>query len=258
MPKAFISYVRADEAAAKRLAQELERRGIRAVSTDQLVAPGEAWTSKVETAISDSDLFFVLLSRESSRSEWLAVETGLAISLADQGRPRVIPVLVNRDAEIPPLLSHVQGLEFFDPEKSQQQLDVLIRSIDKGQPTERDRRSDLEAQRRYLQASRETLNKEVSIQASRRAAWSSTIAAATTALAAVIGGVFLLAVGLRIVDPRMASVNFWTASIDSRMYLLIRWALPFGLGVLVSILAFLLTAFLRRRLDSRQVQRGKQ
>ena len=235
MATAFISYVRTDEAAARRLAEELERRGISTASMDKVVAPGQAWTSQLEAAISESDLFFVLVSRESSRSQWVAAETALAISLADQGRTRVIPVLVDRDGEIPALLSHVQGLQFFDPEKSQQQLDVLIRSIDKGQPTERDRTSDLGAQLRYVKASREALEKEISIQASRSAAWSSTIAAVTTALVAVTG---LLVAILSVVDLGMDS--------------LVRWALPFGLGVFASILGFLLTAFLRRRVDSRK------
>lgn len=237
MTKAFISYARADEDAARRFARELERRGIRETWMDRIVAPGQAWTSQLETAISESDLFFVLVSRESSRSQWVAAETALAISMAEEGRTRVIPVLLDREAEVPALLSYVQGLEFFDPERSQKQLDVLIRSIDRGRPTERDRTLDLEAQLRYVKASREALSKEISIQASRRAVWSSTIAAATTALAAVAG---ILAGALSVADIKVDS--------------LIRWALPFGLGVLASVLGFILTAYIRRRDTEREKQ----
>ncbi|MGH9382780.1 MAG: hypothetical protein ACRD2N_00590 [Vicinamibacterales bacterium] len=78
------------------------------------------------------------------------------------------------------------------------------------------------------------------MQASRRAAWSSTIAAATGALAAVMG---LLVATLSVVDLRMDS--------------LVRWGVPFGFGVFASILAFLLSAFFRRRIDSRQAEREK-
>src|SRR5437867_7890091 len=162
MPQAFISYARADEDAAKRLANELARRGVEVRSMDNLVSPGESWAPELQHAIANSDLFLVLVSPQSERSPSIATETAFAVSQAQEGRLTVVPVLLSRKAEPPPLVQHVQGIELFDAQRSQRQLDDLVASLrtESGRQPEQTA-EDLKARLQYLRVSREALEKEM-------------------------------------------------------------------------------------------------
>ena len=71
MTKAFVSYAQADREAAERLVKELERLNITTTFLDRLVSPGDFWAAKLQSAIADSDVVFILISRESLKSEWV-------------------------------------------------------------------------------------------------------------------------------------------------------------------------------------------
>lgn len=241
MPQAFISYARHDEDAAKRLANELARRGVQVTSIDSLVSPGDSWVTELQNAIANSDLFLLLVSPQSESSPWIATETAFAVSKAQEGRLRVVPVLLSRNAEPPPMLQHVQGIELYDQERSQRQMDALLESLSTESERKREQTAeDLGAQLQYLRASREALEKEIVAQAHRRAVWSSTVTAAITATAAIATAI----AGLLSVPAGYAVVR--------------RWGLAFGLGALASTIAFLLAAWIRRRLsagDPREVRK---
>lgn len=239
MPKAFISYSLADKDSAQHLTEELKRRGVQVFSMDNLVSPGEPWASKLQNAIEGSDLFLMLVSPDSERSPWIATETAFALTQAQRGRTRVVPVLLGKKVEPPALLQHLQGIEFFDPQRSGRQLDDLVESLKKASHREGDQtRRDLEVHLEYLRTARAALETEIAAQASNRAIWSSTVTAAVTALAAIATG---LAGLLSLSDTANDAIR--------------RWGLPFGLGVLSSGLASLLYAWLRRRLSARSAHK---
>jgi hypothetical protein len=238
MAQAFLSYTQSDEDAAKRLREELEKRGLRVTWMDRLVAPGDSWVAQLQEEIQKSDLFLVLVSPESEKSQWLTTEIAFALSQAEQRGTRVIPVLLTRGANPPLLLQSIQGIELFDPDRSQRQLDTLFHSVESGViPSEGHATRDLQAQLDYLKATRTALDKEMTIHASKRAAWSSTIAAVVTALAAVAGilGLFLGIAGYS-----------WGSNDGLK-----EWGLPFILGVFASVIGSFLYALFRRRLTSR-------
>jgi len=174
MTKAFISYARPDEEEARRLGAELEQRGVAVAWLDRLVAPGESWAAQLQRAISESDVFFVLVSTESEKSQWLATETALALSQAAWGRTRVVPVLLDRRARPSDLLQSIQGIELFDRDRSGHQLDALVRSIqsEREQPREPPSTRDLEVQLAQLKTARVALEKEMVLKQSKRAVWS--------------------------------------------------------------------------------------
>lgn len=238
MTQAFISYARADEDAAKRLANELTQRGIQVRSMDNLVSPGESWVPELQNAIAKSDLFLVLVSPQSEHSPWIATETAFAVSQAQKGRPRVVPVLLSRKAKPPLLAQHVQGIELFDEQRWQRQLDDLVESLRRESGRQRDQKAEaLKAELQYLGPSREALEKEMEAQAYRREAnqrdvWASMIAAGLAA--------FLL-----------VAMSLATLQIFHVVKTVSRWILPYGLGVLASAIAFSLSAWFRRRLSER-------
>ena len=61
---------------------------------------------------SESDIIFVILSKSSSSRQWFSTEIGLIISeIHDHRHKRIIPILKDREAQIPPFINQYQCLE---------------------------------------------------------------------------------------------------------------------------------------------------
>jgi TolB-like protein len=106
----FLSYARADEAFAKRLATALERSGF-TIWWDALIEGGEAYSRSIAEALEEADIVIVLWSAHSVESDWVRDE-------AAQGRERHRLVPLSIDGAKPPLgfrqyqvidLSHWRG-----------------------------------------------------------------------------------------------------------------------------------------------------
>jgi hypothetical protein len=91
--RAFISYAAADRAYAERLFQLLSQHPqVKTFSADVLSA-GEAWADRLQSELSNADLFFVVLSPRSLESEWVLTELGAAWA----NGIRIIPVVTHPD-----------------------------------------------------------------------------------------------------------------------------------------------------------------
>ncbi len=109
-PTVFLSYSRADQAHAGRLAQALEDAGLQ-VWWDTLIEGGAAFAKTIEAALAASDAVIVLWSRHSVASDWVLDE-------AARGRDLKKLVPLSIDGTEPPLgfrqyqsitLEHAEG-----------------------------------------------------------------------------------------------------------------------------------------------------
>jgi hypothetical protein len=107
-PTVFLSYSHQDQPTARQLAHELEQRGAAVVIDDQVLRPGDNWPERIGEAIRNSDVFLILVSPASARSESVLLELGIAFS--DENGPRVIPIRLS-GAEIPTDLSDIIYLD---------------------------------------------------------------------------------------------------------------------------------------------------
>ena len=94
-PTVFLSYSRADQAQAQRLAQVLEEAGLQ-VWWDTLIEGGAAFAKSIEAALVASDAVIVLWSRNSIASDWVLDE-------AARGRDLKKLVPLSIDGTEPPL-----------------------------------------------------------------------------------------------------------------------------------------------------------
>jgi TolB-like protein/tetratricopeptide (TPR) repeat protein len=94
-PTVFLSYSRADQAQAQRLAQVLEEAGLQ-VWWDTLIEGGAAFAKSIEAALVASDAVIVLWSRNSVASDWVLDE-------AARGRDLKKLVPLSIDGTEPPL-----------------------------------------------------------------------------------------------------------------------------------------------------------
>ena len=114
-PKTFISYCTADQTLAKRLKDDLERAGCDAWQFDLSAIPGtDAWAGILDR-IEKSDFFIVLLSKGAAASRAVQEEVSHAhycsINHAE-GRPRIIPLLIDDDVAVPRQIVRAVRLQF--------------------------------------------------------------------------------------------------------------------------------------------------
>lgn len=92
----FMSYSRRDENVMRRIAAFLRKKGINVWLDNEKLIPGTPiWEEEIEKAIKGALAIVVVLSPDSKESEWVRRE----ISMADQNRKRIFPVLVRGDED---------------------------------------------------------------------------------------------------------------------------------------------------------------
>ncbi len=92
----FMSYSRRDDAVMRRIVTFLRNKDIKVwVDNEKLIPGTPIWEEEIEKAIKTAPAIVAVLSPDSKNSEWVRRE----ISLADQYRKRVFPVLVRGDEE---------------------------------------------------------------------------------------------------------------------------------------------------------------
>ncbi|MCK4766542.1 MAG: AAA-like domain-containing protein [Candidatus Aminicenantes bacterium] len=104
MSKCFISYrhVKPDEEMAGFLEKFLSRNNHK-VFVDTGILVGTKWAEEIEKQLRESEIFIVLLSKESIRSEMVRQEVKLAHQLSQErgGKFTILPVRVDFDGELP-------------------------------------------------------------------------------------------------------------------------------------------------------------
>ena len=103
----FISYSRSDSVFVKDLANRLREAGCTVWQDISGLRGGQTWASGIDRAVRDSDALIVVLSPESSASEWVRKETLLAMKL----HKPIVPILL-RETEIPFQFVDLQFVDF--------------------------------------------------------------------------------------------------------------------------------------------------
>ena len=107
MTQLFISYSRKDIAFARRLAGDLEKAGYTVWWDITDLRGGDDWVRVIPEAIETSDFVIVVLSPDSTVSEWVRKEYTQALSL----RKRIIPIML-RTTTVPFALNTINYVDF--------------------------------------------------------------------------------------------------------------------------------------------------
>src|ERR1051326_713754 len=92
----FMSYSRRDSDVMWRTAKYLRAQGINVWVDNEKLVPGTAiWEEEIEKALKAASAVVVVMSPDSKNSEWVRRE----ISLADQYRKHILPILVRGDED---------------------------------------------------------------------------------------------------------------------------------------------------------------
>ncbi len=130
MTKIFISYGRKDgRDLAVRLRDDLQGVGFSVWLDLEEIPGGATWSVNIEEAIEHCDVTIALMTHASYSSQWCRAEQLRSLR---KGK-RVIPLLVQADAEIPLILEHLNYLDFSDLTKYPAMFRDLLSDISAGQ-----------------------------------------------------------------------------------------------------------------------------
>lgn len=98
--KVFLSYAKADEKLARRIADGLAQAGLSVRDYRREILPGDLWAEKAARVLRESDAMVVLLTPNAIDSDWVNWEIEYAL-----GNPafknRLVPVIVGPPDRIP-------------------------------------------------------------------------------------------------------------------------------------------------------------
>jgi nucleotide-binding universal stress UspA family protein len=194
--QAFISYSRTDKATVERLRRALEQRNVDVWLPEAQISPGQIVAAEIERAINDSDAVIVVLSPSSSKSEWVSMETSLAISLQRTGgKPLIIPVVAEPPDKVPFFLQHIHWVDLTTEQNFERNVDRIVdamrqaESVSPARDADQARLHQLSAAKRLLE-SEKLFHDSKALRTSRYILITSIVAGFLTILAA-LGFLFL-------------------------------------------------------------------
>lgn len=113
MPTVFLSYAHDDTEIVDRIADDLKTEGVNVWLDREQLKLGDSWATQIEEALKAADVWVAFISADSLQSQWVTTELKFAFSrLSSVGGTRIIPVLIEKVAELPPFLAHFSYVDF--------------------------------------------------------------------------------------------------------------------------------------------------
>ena len=158
----FISYAREDAALVEDLRRGLLAHGLEVWDDVHEIALGDSILSSIDDALRNADAIVIVLSRSTQRSTWVSSEVAAAVATrVANPETIIIPLLLDRRADIPPLLQDTQGLALWDGADLEGVANAIAMRVKYGTAGPRDISSAIEAAN--LQAASLRLQTEVYI-----------------------------------------------------------------------------------------------
>src|SRR5262245_21027067 len=114
--RVFISYSSQDRVAVEKLALALSERGIDCWYDRWQIGPGDNIVASINTGLEQASAGVIIFSRHSRESRWVEAEAAYFTYARIHENKLLIPVLVDQDFWIPPLLRPLarRGIEDVD------------------------------------------------------------------------------------------------------------------------------------------------
>lgn len=187
----FISYAHDDAHYASQLSKALRERGIEVLGANSIVA-GANWVTSIQNMLENADAFVLLTSKSSSASRWVDREIAFAAVRASRDQNvRLIPVLLDRHAEISPLLSRYQYIGPPDADDPEHVADIVEKSLGTPVPP-----PDLNLEREFVETEQEHLETLIAQRESAVARASKALARALSIVGLAVGVVATILVAV--------------------------------------------------------------
>ncbi|MFL6237577.1 MAG: TIR domain-containing protein [Thermoanaerobaculia bacterium] len=125
-PKVFCSHRSADKPQVKKIAALLAAAGIDPWIDEWEIRPGDDLVARINEGLATYDVGLLFLSKSSLESGWVSAEASTLIYQRIQEGKRVIPVMIEADAPVPPLLKPLARLGF---EQTNELIDAIYNRL---------------------------------------------------------------------------------------------------------------------------------
>lgn len=126
MAKIYISYQRSDQAFVLQLAQRLKDAGHTLAFDADTLLPGTDWRATLDHGLRASEVFIVVVSENTAKSQYVLAEVGAARAFAaESGRMLIVPVIIDNS---PPPLSLQDIHAIVQPDKDLEDISQKIES----------------------------------------------------------------------------------------------------------------------------------
>jgi len=184
--RVFISYSHEDKQIVKRISEDLRRQGVQAWLDEDLISPGEQWIDKLSEAFESSDAILVIMSRNTAESRWQTSEIALAVATQRKDpSKRIIPVLVDRQADVPFFLKDLVYCDLSSEDKYEQSFELLLHTLTKPPKVIMDMKETDRRKIAMIKVQKELHRHDVEMLDRRKLIWMSTVGVTVTVLAAL-------------------------------------------------------------------------
>jgi hypothetical protein len=126
----FVSHSQQDRAMAERIEKKLSSKGVLSFFDQNKISIGDSLLKAITTAVENAQVFIPIISRNSSPNGWMNQEMSLALSKLYKHEPvRIIPVIIDRQAHIPLLISDLKYVDLSDPSTVENNLEKLADAV---------------------------------------------------------------------------------------------------------------------------------
>jgi hypothetical protein len=128
--KIWITYAFEDRAFVKKITEFLLAADIEVLDIENKIQPGDNIIVAIADAIEEAEVILVVVSKSSHERQWFSAEIGLIISeIRKNSQKKIIPILKDRDAIIPPFIDQYAYLDLTEKEAIESQLKKLLSSL---------------------------------------------------------------------------------------------------------------------------------
>lgn len=236
----FVSHSHSDKETVLKIAEGLKQHGINTWLDEELISPGDNWLDKINRAIENSDAILVIISKNTGQSEWQTSEISFAISAQRQNtRKKIIPVLIERDAEVPFFLKDRLYCDLSSKGAFEQNFNQLIKALQKPIEAQEDIEKTEKTKIESIRIQKEILKSDFKELDRKKALWSSSILGA---IASIIAALVTLSFGF--LTKFQWSLNC------------LKFSNEFVIGVLVGVVSSLIAVIVARAFNKLTTERG--
>ncbi|EFH6051719.1 toll/interleukin-1 receptor domain-containing protein [Escherichia coli] len=151
--KIFLSYAHDDERIAQRIRNYLTHHCGDMIFVMSDMTTGSNLQSSISDAIANSDAVLFIISKNTEKSEWVSQEISLAIYNKAKGKDiKLIPLRVDKNAEIPFFLKSYIYLDLSDDADFESEMSRLVIGLHKKMTTSAEEELSIQAERIRLES----------------------------------------------------------------------------------------------------------
>jgi len=126
----WISHSAEDQEFVDELRMRLQKDGLHVYTAHDILSAGDSIMPQVARAILEADVGLFVISKASAQSTWFEAELAFCADEAKKNnKPVIIPIVVDKDAPLSPLLSTLVFVDASNPTRFEQGYEFLRRSL---------------------------------------------------------------------------------------------------------------------------------